>query len=33
MSAVVEKLATLDGAILFSPEGEMIAYWFTHIEI
>jgi len=26
MDAVVEKLATLDGAIIFSPEGEMIAY-------
>jgi DNA integrity scanning protein DisA with diadenylate cyclase activity len=26
MGAVVEKLATLDGAIIFSPEGEMIAY-------
>jgi diadenylate cyclase len=26
MNAVVEKLATLDGAIIFSPEGEMIAY-------
>jgi len=26
MSAVVEKLATLDGAIIFSPEGELIAY-------
>jgi diadenylate cyclase len=26
MDAVVEKLATLDGAIIFSPQGEMIAY-------
>ncbi|MCX9083930.1 MAG: diadenylate cyclase [Candidatus Methanoperedens sp.] len=26
MGAVVEKLATLDGAIIFSPEGELIAY-------
>lgn len=26
MGAVVEKLATLDGAIIFSSEGEMIAY-------
>jgi DNA integrity scanning protein DisA with diadenylate cyclase activity len=26
MGAVVEKLATLDGAIIFSPDGEMIAY-------
>ena len=26
MNAVVEKLATLDGAMIFSPEGEMIAY-------
>jgi len=26
MDAVVEKLATLDGAIIFTPEGEMIAY-------
>ena len=26
MGAVVEKLATLDGAIIFSPEGEMISY-------
>ncbi len=26
MNAVVEKLATLDGAIIFTPEGEMIAY-------
>ncbi|MFA4957725.1 MAG: diadenylate cyclase [Candidatus Methanoperedens sp.] len=26
MNAVVEKLAMLDGAIIFSPEGEMIAY-------
>ena len=26
MDAVVEKLATLDGAMIFSPEGEMIAY-------
>ena len=26
MDAVVEKLATLDGAVIFSPEGELIAY-------
>lgn len=26
MDAVVEKLATLDGAMIFTPEGEMIAY-------
>jgi len=26
MGAVVEKLATLDGAIIFSPEGELISY-------
>jgi DNA integrity scanning protein DisA with diadenylate cyclase activity len=26
MGAVIEKLATLDGAIIFSPEGEMISY-------
>jgi diadenylate cyclase len=26
MDAVVEKLATLDGAIIFTPDGEMIAY-------
>ena len=26
MSAVVEKLATLDGAIIFTPDGEMVAY-------
>jgi diadenylate cyclase len=26
MDAVVEKLATLDGAIIFTPKGEMIAY-------
>jgi hypothetical protein len=26
MDAVVEKLATLDGAIIFTPEGELIAY-------
>ncbi|NJD54757.1 MAG: hypothetical protein FIB07_18110 [Candidatus Methanoperedens sp.] len=26
MDAVVEKLATLDGAMIFTPEGEMVAY-------
>jgi len=26
MNAVVEKLATLDGAIIFTPDGEMVAY-------
>jgi len=26
MDAVVEKLATLDGAIIFTPDGEMVAY-------
>jgi len=26
MDAVVEKLATLDGAIIFTPRGEMVAY-------
>ncbi|MDO9096787.1 MAG: diadenylate cyclase [Candidatus Methanoperedens sp.] len=26
MDAVVEKLATLDGAMIFTPEGELIAY-------
>lgn len=26
MDAVVEKLATLDGAVIFTPQGEMIAY-------
>ncbi len=26
MDAVVEKLATLDGAVIFTPEGELIAY-------
>ena len=26
MDAVVEKLATLDGAMIFTPDGEMIAY-------
>jgi diadenylate cyclase len=26
MDAVVEKLATLDGAVIFSPDGAMIAY-------
>jgi diadenylate cyclase len=26
MDAVVEKLATLDGAVILTPEGEMIAY-------
>ena len=26
MDAVVEKLATLDGALIFTPDGEMIAY-------
>ncbi|MFZ3166884.1 MAG: diadenylate cyclase [Candidatus Methanoperedens sp.] len=26
MDAVVEKLATLDGAMIFTPDGEMVAY-------
>ena len=26
MDAVVEKLATLDGAVIFTPDGEMVAY-------
>src|SRR5574337_1753969 len=26
MDAVVEKLATLDGAVIFTPEGTLIAY-------
>ncbi|MFZ3384767.1 MAG: diadenylate cyclase [Candidatus Methanoperedens sp.] len=26
MDAVVEKLATLDGALIFTPDGEMVAY-------
>jgi diadenylate cyclase len=26
MDAVVEKLATLDGAMIFTPQGEMVAY-------
>ncbi len=26
MDAVIEKLATLDGAVIFTPEGELIAY-------
>lgn len=26
MDAVVEKLATLDGAVIFTPDGELIAY-------
>ena len=26
MNAVVEKLATLDGAVIFTPDGEMVAY-------
>ncbi|MCE8423050.1 MAG: DNA integrity scanning protein DisA nucleotide-binding domain protein [Candidatus Methanoperedens sp.] len=26
MEAVVEKLATLDGAMIFTPEGEMVSY-------
>src|SRR5659263_433058 len=26
MEAVVEKLATLDGAMIFTPKGEMVSY-------
>ncbi len=26
MDSVIEKLATLDGAVIFTPEGEMVAY-------